>query len=171
VTGDQQAAFLDALDRHKGLLYKVANAYCARREDRGDLIQDVIAELWRAWPTFDGRVAVSTWMYRIAMNVAISLHRGQSRRIRDALPIEDFGLDLAAADAVLDADGDDLRALHQLIARLEPIDRALILLWLEGHGQDDIGELLGLSTSNVSTRIHRIKQRLQRDYAASEAQP
>lgn len=171
MTRDQQAAFLDALDRHKGLLYKVANAYCARREDRGDLIQDVIAELWRAWPTFDGRVAVSTWMYRIAMNVAISLHRGESRRIRDALPIEDFGMDLAAADAVLDADGDDLRALHQLIARLEPIERALILLWLEGHGQEDIGELLGLSTSNVSTRIHRIKQRLQRDYAASEAQP
>jgi RNA polymerase sigma-70 factor (ECF subfamily) len=171
VTRDQQTAFLETLDRHKGLLYKVANAYCARREDRGDLIQDVIAELWRAWPGFDGRVAVSTWMCRIAMNVAISLHRGESRRIRNALPIEDFGMDLAAADAVLDAEGDDLRALHQLIARLEPIDRALILLWLEGHSQDDIGELLGMSTSNVSTRIHRIKQRLQRDYAASEAQP
>ncbi|MBE5317325.1 MAG: sigma-70 family RNA polymerase sigma factor [Xanthomonadales bacterium] len=171
MTRDQQTAFLEALDRHKGLLYKVANAYCSRREDRGDLIQDVIAELWRAWPKFDGRVAVSTWMYRIAMNVAISLHRGESRRIRDALPIEDFGMDLAAADAVLDAEGDDLRALHQLIARLDPIDRALILLWLEGYSQDDIGELLGMSTSNVSTRIHRIKQRLQRDYAASEAHP
>jgi len=80
-------------------------------------------------------------------------------------------MDLAAADAVLDAEGDDLRALHQLIARLDPIDRALILLWLEGYSQDDIGELLGMSTSNVSTRIHRIKQRLHRDYAASEAHP
>lgn len=168
MTHDRQTAFLDAIDRHKGLLYKVANAYCARREDRSDLIQDVIAELWRAWPRYDGRAAVSTWMYRIAVNVAISLHRGETRRIRDALPIDDFGMDLAAADAVLDSEGEDLRALHQLIARLDPIDRALILLWLEGHAQDDIGELLGLSPSNVSTRIHRIKQRLQRDYAASE---
>ncbi|MBK9495583.1 MAG: RNA polymerase sigma factor [Aquimonas sp.] len=168
MTRDEQTAFLDALDRHKGLLYKVANAYCARREDRGDLIQEVIAELWRAWPRFDGRASLATWMYRIAVNVAISVHRSESRRIRDALPIEDFGMDLAAADQVRDAEGEDLRALHQLIGRIDPIDRALILLWLEGHAQDEIGEVLGLSGSNVSTRIHRIKQRLQRDYAASE---
>lgn len=164
---DQHAAFLAALQRHKAILYKIANAYCARREDRGDLIQDVVLELWRAWPRYDGRAAVSTWMYRIAVNVAISGFRGESRRIRDALPIEDFGLDLAAADRVLDADGDDLRTLHQLIATLEPFDRALILLYLEGQGQDEIAATLGISASNVGTRVNRIKQRL-RDRAATE---
>lgn len=158
-------AFLRQLDAHKGILYKIANAYCARREDRGDLIQDMVVELWRAWPRFDGRAAFSTWMHRIAVNVAISLFRGNSRRVRDALPLEDFGMDLAAADRVLDAEGDDLRALHQMIARLDAINRALILLYLEGYGHDEIADMVGLTPTNVATRINRIKQRLQKDYA------
>lgn len=162
------SAFLSELDGHKGILYKVANAYCARREDRGDLIQDMVVELWRAWPRFDGRAAFSTWMHRIAVNVAISTFRGERRRIRDALPLEDFCMDLAAADRVLDAEGDDLRALHQLISRLDEINRALILLYLEGYGQDEIADLVGLTPTNVATRINRIKQRLQKDYAAEE---
>lgn len=157
--------FLAHLDAHKGILYKIANAYCARREDRGDLIQDMVVELWRAWPRFDGRAAFSTWMHRIAVNVAISLFRGDRRRIRDALPLEDFGMDLAAADRVLDAEGDDLRALHQLIARLDDINRALILLYLEGYGQEEIADMVGLTPTNVATRINRIKQKLQKDHA------
>ena len=99
---DQHDAFLRELQAHKAILYKVANAYCARREDRGDLIQDITIELFTAYPKFDARVAsFSTWMYRIAMNVAISAHRGDGRRIRDALSIDEFGMDLAAADQVL----------------------------------------------------------------------
>lgn len=168
MTIDPHSPFLAQLEQHKALLYKVANAYCPRREDRGDLIQEIVTELWCAWPRYDGRAAVSTWIYRIAVNVAISIHRGEGRRIRDALPIEEFGLDLAAADRVLDAEGDDLRALHQLIARLDEVNRALILLYLEGYGQNDIADMLGLTATNVATRINRIKQRLQRDYAASE---
>lgn len=161
-------AFLAELRQHKAILYKVANAYCNRREDRGDLIQDITMELWRAWPRFDRAQAFSAWMQRIAINVAISFFRGESRRIRDALPIEDFGMDLAAADRVLDAEGDDLRALHQLIARLNDVNRALILLYLEGYSQEETAAMLGLSPTNVATRINRIKQKLQRDYAAAE---
>lgn len=156
-----QDAFLAHMDAHKGILYTVANAWCARREDRPDLIQDIVMELWRAWPRFDGRAAFSTWMYRIAVNVAISAHRHAARRIRDALPIEDFGLDLAAADRAMDAEGDDLRALHQLIARLPPLDRALVLLYLEGQTYEDIADTVGLSPTNVATRLNRIRQRLQ----------
>ena len=163
--------FLQQLRQHTAILYKVANAYCRRREDRSDLIQDMVAELWRSWPRFDAAGSFAGWMQRIAINVAISFHRGESRRIRDALPLEEFGLDLAAADRVLDAEGDDLRALHQLIARLEPLNRALILLYLEGYSQEEMAGLVGLSTSNVATRINRIKQRLQRDYAAAEENP
>lgn len=168
---DSHNAFLRHLERHKGILYKVANAYCARRDDRGDLIQDIALELWRAWPRYDGRAAFSTWMYKIAVNVAISSFRGESRRVRDALPIDEFGLDLAAADRELDAQGDDLHALHQLIARLDEVSRALILLYLEGYEQHEIAELLGLTATNVATRIHRIKLRLQRDHAATEESP
>ncbi|WP_313915148.1 RNA polymerase sigma factor [Tahibacter sp.] len=164
-------AFLAQLQLHKTILYKVANAYCRRREDRGDLIQEILIELWRAWPRFDRGAAFAGWMQRIAINVAISFFRGESRRIRDALPIEDFGMDLAAADRVLDVEGDDLRALHQLIARLDEVNRALILLYLEGYSQEEMASLVGLSATNVATRINRIKQKLQRDYAAAEESP
>lgn len=161
-------AFLAALQQHKAILYKVANAYCSRREDRGDLIQDIVVALWQAWPRYDRDAAFAGWMQRIAINVAISFYRGESRRIRDALPIEEFGMDLAAADRVLAAEEDDLRALHQLIAQLDEINRALILLYLEGYAQDEIAALVGISATNVATRINRIKQKLQRAYAAAE---
>lgn len=157
-----QSAFIDALEPHRGILYKVANAYCARREDRGDLIQEIVVELWRAWPRFDGRATFSTWMHQIAMNVAISCYRGESRRIRDALPINEFGMDLAAADQAMAAQSDDLLALHHLIGQLDAINRALILLYLEGYGQEEIASMIGITSSNVATRIGRIKHKLQR---------
>ena len=162
---DTSADFVALLQAHKGILYKVANAYCARREDRGDLIQDMILELWRAFPRFDGRASFATWMHCVAMNVAISTHRSEGRRIRDALSLDEFGLDLAGADAVMDAEDAELRALHQLIAQLEPVDRAMVLLYLEGYGYDEIGEMVGSSASNVGTRINRIKDRWRREHA------
>jgi RNA polymerase sigma factor (sigma-70 family) len=162
---DTSSDFVARLQAHKGILYKVANAYCARREDRGDLIQEMILELWQAFPRFDGRASFATWMHRVAMNVAISFHRSEGRRIRDAVPIEEFGLDLAGADRVADAEDDELRALHQMIGRLEPIERAMVLLYLEGYGHDEIGEMVGISASNVGTRINRIKNRWQREHA------
>src|SRR5262245_38610278 len=160
------ASFVARLQAHKGILYKVANAYCTRREERGDLIQSMIVELWRAFPRFDRRASFATWMYRVAMNVAISFHRSEGRRIRDAIPLEELGRELEGADARVDAEGDDMRALRQLIARLDPINRALVLLYLEGYEHGEIGEMLGMSASNVGTRINRIKSRWQQEHAS-----
>ena len=88
-----------------------------------------------------------------------------SRRIRDAVPIEDVDFVLTAADSVMDAAGADLHALQQLINQLDEINRALILLYLEGYAQDEIAQMVGLSVSNVGTRILRIKQRLREQAA------
>jgi RNA polymerase sigma-70 factor (ECF subfamily) len=162
---DTSADFVAQLQAHKGILYKVANAYCPRREDRGDLIQDMILELWRAYPRFDGRASFATWMHRVAMNVAISMHRSEGRRIRDALSLDEFGIDLAGADAVLDAEDAELRALHQLIAQLPPLDRAMVLLYLEGYGYEEIADMVGIGASNVGTRINRIKDKWRREHA------
>ena len=166
---DDAGRFADLLQRHRGILYKVAQVYCQAREDRADLIQDIMLELWRSFDRYDGRAAFSTWMHRVAVNVAISFFRGESRRIRDALPIDAFAMDLAAADRSMEAAAGDLAALHQLIAQLDELNRAIVLLYLEGYAQDEIADIVGLGSSNVGTRIQRIKQRLQRDYAA-EAQ-
>lgn len=168
-----QDAFLAALNAHKGILYKVSNAYCARPQDRNDLVQEIIVELWRAYPGFDPtRAQFSTWTYRIALNVAISVHRGVARRIHDALHIDtlpaDILLDFAAADIALAKGNDDLLALQQLLASLDALSRALILLYLEGYEQSEIAELTGLTRTNVSTRLQRIKQKLAEQVSASK---
>jgi RNA polymerase sigma factor (sigma-70 family) len=145
----------------------VANIYCKDREDRRDLIQEIVIQLWQSFDRFDDRYQFSTWMYRIAMNVAISFYRSHSRRTRDTVPIEEFGLDIAIADQVMAEAGDDIRLLYQLIGQLDELNRALIILYLDGYNHDAIGEIVGISTTNVSTRINRIKQRLQRDFDAA----
>lgn len=162
------AAFVAALQAHQGILYKVARTCCDQPEERADLIQDIIVELWRAWPRFDQQSRFSTWMYRIAMNVAISLHRSRQRRpqTRDWLQLS--GLDLAAAERELVSGDDDLHALLALLANFDPIDRALVLLYLEGHDHAELAELTGLNAGTVAVRIHRIKQRLQHRQAQDE---
>ncbi len=160
--------FLALVEQHKGILYKVANGYCKSRDDRGDLIQEIVIQLWQSFRRFDGRGRFSTWMYRISLNVAISAHRSAARRVRETVPLEDFGLDLAAADHVMDTASDDVRLLQTLVGELGELDRALVTLYLDGYSHDDIAEIVGISATNASTRIGRIKAKLQRDFDARE---
>jgi RNA polymerase sigma factor (sigma-70 family) len=158
-----QSRFVALLDEHKGILYKVANAYCRARDDRADLLQEIVVQLWRSFGRYDERQRFSTWMYRVAMNVAISFYRREARRVRDVVPLEELGFDLADADRALDGASDELRRLHERLKTLGELDRALILLYLDDYGHDAIAELMGLSATNVSTRIGRIKKKLQRE--------
>ncbi len=163
-----QERFLAQIEEHKRILYKVANAYCANQDDRQDLIQDMVVQLWRSFGRFDGRSKFSTWMYRVAMNVAISTARSQTRRIRDALPLDEAGLEIPVTDPWLADEGDDLRLLHKMIGALDELNRALIILYLDGYSHAEIGEIMGISATNVSTRINRIKQRWQNDAATAQ---
>lgn len=158
--------FLALLEAHKRILYKVANAYCRERDDRPDLIQEMAIELWRSFDRYDPRQAFPTWMYRVAMNVAISFYRRSERRTRGHVSIDaidDALVDLGAADRMLDSAGDDLRELYRLIARLDPLDKALMILVLDGYGHEEIAAIAGLTPTNVATRISRIKQRMREE--------
>jgi RNA polymerase sigma factor (sigma-70 family) len=155
--------FLGLLEAHRGILYKVAHGYCRDREDRRDLVQEMTVGLWRSYPGFDGRVAFSTWMYRVALNIAISHLRRESRRLRDTVPLEE-GVDFAAADRLLDGESDKMRTLRTLLGRLDALDRALVLLFLDGVGHEEIAGIVGITATNVATRLHRLKQRLQREF-------
>lgn len=161
----QQERFLALVEEHEKILFKVASSYCRNPEDRRDLIQEIVAQLWRSFGRFDDTYRFSTWMYRIAMNVAISFYRSQSRRTRGTVPIEESGLDLIAAEP--EELSDDIRLLHQLIGQLDELNRALIILYLDGNSYDTIAEILGISTTNVATKISRIKERLRRDFAGA----
>ena len=156
-------AFAALLERHRGIVLKVAGTYCRDPDDRADLAQDIAAQLWRAYPGYDPARSFSTWMYRIALNVAISFVRGRAHRLRHAEGLE------VSADEFADAADDPesalrLRTLQQVIARLAPMDRALVLLYLDERSHREIGEILGLSEGNVATKLSRIKQRIRDDF-------
>ena len=157
------ARFTELLQRHRGILLKVAGSYAWQREDREDLLQEIATQLWRAWPGYDPARSFSTWMYRIALNVAISQLRARSRR-----PLAD-----GAADAQLDAlpdpqahdpeHAEQLRRLQCFIHALPALERALMLLYLDERPQREIAEVLGLSETNVATKIGRLKARLRNE--------
>lgn len=152
--------FGDLLDTHRAIVFKVVNAYCRDPHDRADLAQEIAAQLWRAWPGYDPQRRFSTWMYRIALNVAISHVRGAAAKRADEAfdeslhdVADEHGSDHEAAERV--------RLLEAFIARQPPLERALLVLYLEDRSQREIGEILGLSETNVSTKIGRLKQRLR----------
>jgi RNA polymerase sigma factor (sigma-70 family) len=161
-TDDRHDAFSALLQRHRGIVFKVANTYARLAEDRDDLAQEIAARLWHAYPKYDPSRSFSTWMYRVALNVAISHVREQSVRGRhDAVPLDEGMHDLAAGDGVDHERDQHLRLLQGFIRRQPPLERALLLLYLEDRPQREIADILGITESNVSTKIGRLKQRIR----------
>lgn len=166
--GATHAAFDELLQRHRGIVLKVANSYANGAEDRADLAQEIAAQLWRAWPGYDPSRSFSTWMYRIALNTGISFLRGERQRRRHAVPLDERLHDLADERAVDYETADRLRLLWRFMETLGALDRALLVLYLEERATREIAEVLGLGESNVTTKISRLKQRIH-DYAAPSA--
>jgi RNA polymerase sigma-70 factor, ECF subfamily len=162
-----QNRFQLLLEQHRGIVFKVAGTYCRDDDDRRDLAQEIAVQLWRAFPRYDPERRFSTWMYRIALNVAISYVRRTSTRHRHVVPL-DPAHDVAVDDGARREADAQVRALYAVIDRLNPLDRALLLLYLEDRSQREIAEVLGLTETNVATKLGRLKQRLRRDLAQPE---
>lgn len=156
------ARFVALLSEHGRMLRQVANAYGRSGADRSDLEQEMVVQLWAAFPRYQPERRFSTWMYRVALNVAISF----ARRHRDLAPLE-AAASTAAPEGLSERDG-RLRTLEEFVSTLPPMERALVLLYLDERNQREIAEVLGISESNVSTRIHRIKGRLRERMIAQE---
>jgi RNA polymerase sigma-70 factor (ECF subfamily) len=155
--------FLSSIESNKGIIYKVANSYCKDAADREDLIQEIILQLWKAYPNFKPDYKLSTWMYRIALNVAISAYRKASKRSQIHQPLSETAIFLAEDKNEANDTRDQLQTL---IRELKEVDRALILLYLEGYLYPEIGQILGISESNVATKLSRIKQQLKKKFIA-----
>ncbi|WP_109489161.1 RNA polymerase sigma factor [Occallatibacter savannae] len=149
----------EAVRSHGAALDRLSRAYEADPDKRRDLLQDIHIALWRSFENYAGRCSLRTWVYRVAHNVATS-HVVSDRRMRSRplVSIEDIDIaDLASAsDRALERNL-ALEKLTGLIRELKPLDRQLVLLFLEGFDSSSIAEITGLSPSNVATRIHRIK--------------
>ena len=161
----RQDEFSALLDRHRGIVFKVANTYCRDGAEREDLAQEIAAELWRSFARYDASRPFSTWMYRIALNVAISFRRSDRGRA-SAEPFDEALHDVPDRAAQGFEADEPVRVLERFMATLQPLDRALLLLYLDERSQRDIAEILGIGESNVSTKISRLKQRLRDGVAA-----
>jgi RNA polymerase sigma factor (sigma-70 family) len=153
------AEFSALLEVNRRLVFKVANTYGRGRADVEDLAQEIAAQSWRAFPNYDRERSFSTWLYRIALNVAISWLRAEAPRRRRSVPFE-ADLHDAAVSEVYDTD-DGSRILRGFIDSQGPLDRALLLLYLEERPHAEIAEILGITTTNITTKINRLKERLR----------
>ncbi|MGX5729837.1 RNA polymerase sigma factor [Pseudoxanthomonas beigongshangi] len=155
--------FAEQLERHRGIVFKVAGTYCRNPDDRAELAQEIASQLWQAYPRFDPARPFSTWMYRIALNVAISFVRDDSQRRRHAIPLDDQLHDIADPHAADPQAEQQVRVLHRFIHAQAPLDRALLLLYLEDRSYREMSEILGISETNVATKISRLKQRIRNE--------
>jgi RNA polymerase sigma-70 factor (ECF subfamily) len=153
-----QARFLAFLAEHERIVFKVANTYCTNAEDRRDLVQEISAQLWRAFPRYDEARSFSTWAYRIALNVAISYARREGVRQTVSLVAEHPAVEQPGCD-------DRIEALRRFMTQLDELNRALLLLYLDEHSYREIAEILGITETNVASKINRLKDRIRGDAA------
>jgi RNA polymerase sigma factor (sigma-70 family) len=165
----EQRQFAALTTQHAGIVRKVATTYCRNAEDRADLAQEIMTQLWRGWPRYDPARSFTTWMYRIALNVAITHVRGIYRGERHFVPLDETHHHIAAEPAGHD-ESDALAALEKVIADLDAMNRALLLLYLDERSHREIAEILGISESNAGTKINRLKQRIRARFAPPEGQ-
>jgi len=153
--------FLSILERHISILIKIINVYAYNAADRKDLMSDIIFELWKSYPKFRGESQVSTWLYRVALNVSL-----KSKRKRDNNKLL-FVDELIVFESVFlkggSSDGrENINRLYGCIEELNPINKAVILLYLDDKSNEEIADITGMSRTNVSTRLNRIREQLRK---------
>lgn len=154
-----QEQFVALVDTHQALLHKVCSLYCKDPDDRRDLFQEVVLQLWRAMPTFKGNSKVTTWMYRVALNTALTYFRRRQRRSIEG-PLEPRMHNLA--DAPPDPEqADRMRRMYSAIDQLSGLEKALIMLHLEDHSHEEIALILGITQNNLRVKLHRTKEKLK----------
>jgi RNA polymerase sigma-70 factor (ECF subfamily) len=159
--------FSARLDEHKGIVYKIAHAYAGNAEDWKDLTQEIILQLWKSYDRYDPRFKFSTWMYRVALNVAISAYRREKRRTNALVAMEEIVIEPATQPEQTDLDL-HVAELYRIIGQLDELNRALMLLYLDDMSYRDIAATLGISETNVATKISRLKLKIKEQFKKNE---
>jgi len=150
--------FISILEENIGMILKISMAFTNTVQDREDLVNDMVFEMWKAFPGFQGKSKVSTWLYRIALNTAMNYNRN-TRKKRDFLQ---SAIAINASEISNENDPDpQIEMLYDCIAELDEFSKAIILLYLDGYRHEEIAEITGISRTNVGTRISRIKEQLR----------
>ncbi|MBK6838397.1 MAG: RNA polymerase sigma factor [Bacteroidetes bacterium] len=150
--------FIALIQQHKRILFKICNSYCRDRSDREDLAQEIVYQLWRSFAAYNANFKFSTWMYRVALNVAISFYR-KDRRQKNVHVLSENLIEIENEQE--DDLEENIQRLQGFILELKELDRALILLYLEDKSYGEISEILGITVTNVATKLSRIKELLK----------
>ena len=147
--------FAQTIKEHKSTIYTVCYMFSQDADEVNDLFQEVLVNLWKGFSSFEHRSDIRTWIYRVALNTCISLDRKKRRAatVRVSMDINLFKDN--------DEDTQQVDMLHKRISKLQPFDRAIVLLWLENLPYEEIGQIVGISTKNVSVRLFRIREQLK----------
>ena len=159
VAGDE-TKFINLINEHQGLIHKVCIMYESEREVRNDLFQEIVLQLWKSFPTFRGESKITTWMYRIALNTAISGYRKQSRNVKTE-DLDEAHLNISE-QYTGDEGQENAQKLQWAIRQLTEIERAMVMMALEEIPYDEIAETIGITQNNVRVRMNRIREKLRK---------
>ncbi|MEP6928115.1 MAG: sigma-70 family RNA polymerase sigma factor [Ginsengibacter sp.] len=155
--------FLNLIQDNKKIIFKICNSYCANKNDREDLAQEIIYHLWKSGHSFNTDHKFSTWMYRVALNVAISFYR-KEKRSGPVISIAEHLIDVEDKKDEHNEAEKNINLLQQFINELKELDRALMILYLEEKSYSEISEILGITETNVATKINRTKEKLKQKF-------
>lgn len=159
---EKEDVFARLVTENKGIIYKICRSYCADASDQEDLAQEIIYHLWKSFSGFKPEFKFSTWMYRVALNVAISYYRREKKHQFHQATTDQLVVFEKSDDDETEA---NLALLQGFINELKELDRAIILLYLEEKTQKEIADITGFTETNVATRINRIKEKLRQKFA------
>lgn len=151
--------FLQLVQEHQGIIRKVCHLYGRNDADRDDLYQEIVIQLWKAFSSFRGEAKISTWMYRIALNTAISNLRKQSRKV--ALSFPEFIPREEAETNEEKLKEEKLQQMYAAISRLSEVEKAIVMLYLEDKSYDEMEEILGIGNGALRVKMNRIKEKLR----------
>ena len=150
--------------QNMGIIHKVANMFCKRQEDKDDLIQEIMTQLWSSFEKYDDAYKLGTWIYRVSLNIAISFYRKKLTQEQYFMPLDEKHDIISNDENENEVEINNLELLEKFISELKEFDKALMLLYLEKKSHQEISEILGITTSNVSTKIARIKEGLKQQF-------
>ena len=153
---ETEKEFINLMEQHSRLIYKICYMYASDRDELNDLYQEILINLWRSHHAFRGDSKYSTWIYRVGLNTCVSYFRQKIKRplvVPLTIDIESIAED--------ETDAEQLRELYRLIRQLSKIEKAIVLLYLEGKTYDEIGEIVGITRGNVGVKLNRIKTKLK----------
>lgn len=147
--------FIASIQEHQGILHKISFVYANHVNEKDDLYQEIVLQLWKSYPSFQGKSKFSTWMYRVALNTAITLTK-KPKLIFNAIEKQSVSTSFETSMEF----SEDVKLLYKAISHLNKVDKAIVLLWLEEKSYAEIAETIGITVSNVSVKLTRIKVKL-----------